>query len=145
MLVGDVTGILRLVDQWTPTLTKAEQGMASFADKWSSIGQKMTGIGIGLMPSITAPLVAAGGAVLKLASDAEQSEGKFSDAFGAMSGAAEAWSKSMSDAFGTNEFEMRKMASSVELMVQDDGRRRGAGVRDVHLARRAGAQLRRTA
>ncbi|MCK4759027.1 MAG: hypothetical protein KAT69_03215 [Candidatus Aminicenantes bacterium] len=96
---------------------KAEQAgkkLKMIGDRASAIGKKMTLF-------ITAPLLAAGGAAIKLAMDAEESRNLFEISMGGMVDVAEKWSEQLSDSLGINRFESQKLIGVFNVMLKSLG------------------------
>lgn len=74
-------------------------------------GQKMQSVGRGLTTFVTAPLLLAGGASVKFASDFEESSNKVEVAFGASSNAVKEFSKTTLEAYGISKGTTLEMAS----------------------------------
>lgn len=83
-------------------------------------------VGLTATAAITLPLVAAGGAAIKLGMDAIESENLVSVSFGNMKGAADDWSKNLSKNLGLNEYELRKTAGTIFNMTSSMGVNRKA-------------------
>ncbi|MHC4122445.1 MAG: hypothetical protein ACYSSI_02640 [Planctomycetota bacterium] len=60
-------------------------------------------------------------AMAKMAASAEESEDLFERAFGRMAKQARAWSETFSDALGANEYEVRRQAGTLNLMLKSMG------------------------
>lgn len=114
LTVEEVEAILRLRDQMSPELPKAQKNLSSFASTMSSIGTGMTA-------AITLPIAAIGGAAAKMGMDAVESENLFSVAFGDMQDSARAWSEDLSDRLGLNEYELRKTSATIFTMTESMG------------------------
>ena len=95
-------------------LRKAQRMMRDTAQGFQNAGKAMT-IGI------TLPVLAAGGALTKMAMDAVESENLFEVAMGNMAGAGRAWSKAMKDAYGVSEYNARKYLGTLNMMVAGMG------------------------
>ena len=79
------------------------------------------GAGTALTAGVTLPLVAIGGAALKMGMDAVESENLVSVSFGDMTAAATAWSQNLSASLGLNQFELRKTAGTLYNMTSSMG------------------------
>ena len=90
--------------QLDKALTKAQKGLDEFGSKARSIGLKMS-------LGITAPIVAAGGAAIKLASDFQESLNKVDVAFKNTSGEVKAFAKTTLKNFGIAEGTALDMAA----------------------------------
>src|SRR5687767_4442773 len=102
MNAGTIEFFLRLRDELSSKLTDIEGKLSSFSSK-------ALGAGAALTAGFTVPIVAAGGLIAKLGMDAVESESLVSTSFGNMRGAVDEWSKGLSQSFGLNEYETRKM------------------------------------
>jgi hypothetical protein len=67
--IGTLRGFLELEDNFTPKLEKAGKLVTQSGDKWTKTGSAMQGAGAKMTLGITAPIVAAGGAAIKFATD----------------------------------------------------------------------------
>lgn len=81
------------------------------------IGRTMTAVGSRLTIGLTAPLLLAGGAVVKMAADATESENLFEVSMGNMADEARRFSEELRDQFGLNSFEVRKQIATFNQMV----------------------------
>lgn len=86
-------------------LAKTQKELASTADKFTSMGAKLT---VGL----TAPLTAFGVSSFKAASDAAELQSAFNQTFGAMAGAMNKWAEETGNAMGRSTQEMQKAANT---------------------------------
>lgn len=112
-------------------LTKFDQGLREAEAKIKQAEKSLEGLqkasqrvsdaGKTLTLGITLPLVAAGGAAVKFAMDAVESENLFEVSMGNMADAARAWSEELSDALGLNEYELRKNIGTFNVMLQSMG------------------------
>lgn len=85
-----------------------DQELRKTETKLKSVGRRLEGIGRDLSARITLPLLAVGGAALKMASDAEESENLFDVSLGKMADAGRTFSDQLSDALGLNAIAVRK-------------------------------------
>ena len=88
---------------------------------FQKIGREMKSLGASMTVAITAPVVATGGALLKMAADAEESENLFEVSMDGMAISARAWSERLREDLGLNAFEVRKQVSTFNLMFQGMG------------------------
>lgn len=103
--IGDVTiRIGATTAQLEADLRKAERAMQASAAKFTSLGQNMT-IGV------TVPVLAAGAAAFKMASDYEESLNKVRVAFGSSATSIEDWSKTTLESIGIAEGSALDMAA----------------------------------
>lgn len=79
---------------------KMGQAMDSASTKLKSVGDKMTSIGKTLTATVTAPIIGAGIASVKLASDVSESMNKVEVAFGDSANSVKEWSNSTLKAYG---------------------------------------------
>jgi len=89
--IGDVTiRIGASTNELEKDLRKAERALQATAQKFTAIGQNLT-------LGVTAPVLAAGAAAFKMASDYEESLNKVRVAFGSSSSSVEEFSKTAID------------------------------------------------
>ncbi|MBP3930653.1 MAG: phage tail tape measure protein [Peptostreptococcaceae bacterium] len=79
---------------------KLSQSLDGIGSKFKNVGQKLTDVGKSLSLKLTAPIVAAGTASVKFASDLEESINKVDVAFGNNSDEVLAWSETTLEQFG---------------------------------------------
>lgn len=91
----------RGVKPFTESLEKSAKSLVSFGDSLSRVGNKLT-IGV------TLPIVAASAAMIKAGADAIESDNLFQVAMGGMADKAMAFSKTLREQLGLNEYETRK-------------------------------------
>jgi predicted transcriptional regulator len=114
MDVGTITATLRLRDELTSALTKAQSHLESFAGSAIKAG---TVLSIG----VTAPILAVGGAAIKMGIDAVESANLVKVSFGDMASAAHAWAAKLSESFGLNRYETEKLAGTLFTMTTGMG------------------------
>jgi len=119
--IAILEAILRLRDEMGPALKKAQENIDKASERLDSFGKGALKAGAGLTAAVTLPLVAIGKSSLEAAMNAVESENLFSVAFGDMSDAARDWSKQLSAAVGSNEFELRKNAATLFSMTSSMG------------------------
>jgi len=102
LTVGTLEAIIRLRDEMSPALKKANEN-------FSKLGGEMKSVGMSLLP-VTLAIAAVGGASIKMAMEAVESENLFEVAMKGMSAQARAWSKNLGESLGLNEFALRKNA-----------------------------------
>ncbi|HXH05849.1 MAG TPA: hypothetical protein VNI83_04590 [Vicinamibacterales bacterium] len=112
--VGEILAILRLRNELSPELRKAQRDLRDTASQLTALGKTLT-------VGITVPVAAAGAALAKLGMDAIESENLVSVAFGDMRQAADRWSKQLSQSLGLNQFELRKTAATLFTMTSSMG------------------------
>lgn len=79
---------------------KLSQSLEGIGSKFKNVGQKLTDVGKSLSLKLTAPIVAAGTASVKFASDLEESINKVDVAFGDNSKEVLSWSETTLEQFG---------------------------------------------
>ena len=107
--VEEVEAILTLRDDMSAALASAQTSLSSFGAGAMRLGGALTG-------ALTLPITAIGGASIKMAMDAVESENLFTIAFGGMATAARAWSEELSTNLGLNEFELRRTSATLNTM-----------------------------
>ncbi len=71
--VGEVEGSLKLRDEFTGALARASDQLARTGKRMEKVGRSMSNVGSQMTKAITLPIVAIGGASIKMASDFESS------------------------------------------------------------------------
>lgn len=127
--VGKLEGLIELRDKFTPKIKQALDEVDRFEGRINKLGSsiesfssRIKGAGIKLTLGITAPIIAAGVVISKLAIDTVESENLVKESFQGMTKSAETWSKGLSKSLGLNEFELRKQAASFFLLAENMGR-----------------------
>lgn len=105
---------MRNVNKQMRSAERDFKGLAQMGRRLESAGKKMA-IGI------TLPFAAAGGAALKFAMDAVESENLFEVSMGNMATASREWSDQLSDALGLNEYELRRNVGTFNVMLDSMG------------------------
>ncbi len=100
---------------------KLGAGLVAAGDKVNAFGQRMSSVGKNLTIGVTMPLAAIGGASLKMAMDAVESENLFEVSMGGMAKAARDWSVEVSNALGLNEYEIRRNVATFNVMLGSMG------------------------
>lgn len=95
--------------------------MADIGQKMQNTGQTLTNIGTKMTTSITLPLVAAGAAMAKFASDTEESRNKVDTVFGSMSDSVKEFANNALTAYGLAEGSALEMASTFGAMASSMG------------------------
>lgn len=86
--------------------------IADIGTSMQNIGQKLVSVGQTMTATITLPLVAAGGAAIKLASDLEESSSKTDVVFGTMSESVKQFASDALNSYGLAEGSALQMAST---------------------------------
>lgn len=103
----------------TKSLAQAEKSIKKFEkgfDAFGKVGQRLTDMGKNLSIGLTLPIIGAGAAIVKIGSDATESENLFEVSFGNMAKAAREWSDQVSQALGLNAYELRRNAGMFNTM-----------------------------
>lgn len=95
--------LAKLVVKLVTDITDFSGGLDQAAKKWQSIGGQMTAIGDKMTLGVTAPLVAAGTAAVKFASDLEETRNKTRVVFGEMAEQVLAMGNTAADSMGMSE------------------------------------------
>jgi hypothetical protein len=98
-----------------------QTGLANAEGSLQKTSQRFVSLGTQLSLSVTAPILGIGGAVVKMAMDAVESEDLFRMAFGGMADQARDWSVALSKSLGLNEFELRKTSATLFTMFESMG------------------------
>jgi hypothetical protein len=120
-LVLDSTGFqagLKAVDSATD---KFQKKLGTASDALGNFATKSDRIGRSLSIGVTAPIMAIGGACLKTAMNAIESENLFEVSMGGMAKAARAWSEDLNKRLGLNDYEIRKVIGTFNVMFSSMG------------------------
>ena len=112
------SGAVRAVEAQTKQLSTL---LTHAGDKLTDLGKRMSSVGRNLTVGVTLPLAAVGGAALKMAMDAVESENLFEVSMGGMAKAARDWSVEVSQALGMNQYEIRKNVATFNVMLESMG------------------------
>lgn len=102
-------------------LDKFNKGMSDAQRKMVQMGQKFSAIGKKLSIAVTLPIVAIGGAAIKTAMDAIESESLFEVSMKGMADSARKWSEKLRDELGLNSYEVRKSTGVFNVMMASMG------------------------
>lgn len=102
-------------------LTQFEKGMRNMEKQLKNTGKNLQNIGRNLTMYVTAPILAAGTAMTKMAMDAVESENLFEVSMGGMADSARTWSEELRKQLGLNSFEVRKNVSTFNVMFDSMG------------------------
>ncbi len=100
---------------------EASAGLRSAADDVERVSKRMSNIGNAMTIGVTLPALAAGGAVLKMAANAIESENLFEVSMKGMSGAAREFSEKVSEALGLNAYEIRRQVGDWNVLLRQLG------------------------
>jgi hypothetical protein len=99
----------------------AEKSLGKLSNSLGTFSDKMTRTGKTLALSVTAPILAIGAAAVKMAMNAVESENLFEVSMGNMAGAARAWSVDLNKSLGLNDYEIRKVVGTFNVMFTSMG------------------------
>lgn len=116
--VADMSGLNASIKRMDDAVDKSTKNIK---DKYGALINHMQTIGARMALGITGPLITAGGAALKFAVDAQESENLFEVSMGNMAGAARAWSNEMGKSLGLNAYEVRKNVGTFNVMLNSMG------------------------
>ena len=116
-MATDVQIIISAKDMASRTI----KSLTEQVDQFASTARKMADIGRTLSATITAPIAAIGGAAIKMAMDAVESENLFEVSMSKMAGAARQFSEELRQQFGLNEYEVRKQVGTFNVMFTSMG------------------------
>jgi hypothetical protein len=95
-------------------LRGAESSFASAAERMARMGRTMS-------LAVTTPLLAVGTGMVKMAMDAVESENLFTVSMGKMEGAGRQWSEELGKSLGINQYNVRKMLGTFNVMTSSMG------------------------
>lgn len=110
----DLRGVNQALDVMEDKAEAAGRKLKALGEKAERIGKRMS-----LM--VTLPILAAGGAAIKMAMDAEESRNLFEVSMGGMVDVAEKWSAQLSDSFGVNRYESQRLIGTFNVMLKSLG------------------------
>lgn len=116
-----MTTLAKLVVKLITDVSEFEAGMKNAAKKLDQIGQKMTQVGDNLTRGVTLPLVAAGTAAVKFASDLDETRNKSAVVFGSMAEDVKAMGETASSAMGMSERAALDFASTYGSILKNMG------------------------
>jgi len=104
--------LAKLVVKLVADVTEFSKGMDTAVQKYAKIGKSMAEIGDKMTLRVTLPLIAAGGAAIKFASDLEETRNKTATVFGDMAGQVMEMGKSADIGMGMSENAALSFAST---------------------------------
>jgi len=114
---GAIKGFKKLEDAMEDIEKKAKTA----GQKLQEMGDKASKLGKNMSMYVTVPILAAGGAAIKMAMDAVESENLFEVSMGGMAKSARRWSVEMRDQFGLNQYEIRQTIGTMNVMLKSMG------------------------
>ena len=124
-LGADITELKRGLAEAQSGLAKtageAEKTNRKVAESFSHAGDTLGTYGRRLTLGLTVPIVAAGGAFVKAAADAVESENLFEISMGGMAKSARDWSEDISESLRLNAYEVRKQVGTWDVMIKNMG------------------------
>lgn len=126
MKVGELFVVLGLDNkEFERGLDSSKKSVDSFgtyvSKKFMQVGEGMKKLGTKMSFFLTAPLVLVGRKAIQMASDVVESENLFEVSMGSMGKAARQWSTDLSKALGLNQYEVRKMLATFNVMLGSMG------------------------
>lgn len=91
------------------------------ADQLRRTGEKMREVGQGLTIGVTAPLIAAGGAAIKMASDAQEAQNLFEKSMGGLTSEAERFVAQWSEATDLDPIATKERLATLQLLISNMG------------------------
>lgn len=109
----------RVVVDVAANTTGLQRGLAGAQGKLQTFQQKASRVGSVMTRSVTLPLVGAGVAAFKFASDLAESQNAANIAFGKQAKIVNRWAKNLDSAFGLSQGEAFDMAAQLRLVTKD--------------------------
>ncbi len=106
--------IQKLIYKLTADNTDLIKGMKKASESMDSLGKKFQATGKKLTLGVTLPIVGIGAAMVKLASDAEETESKFNAVFKSQSDAVSTWAKEYSKSIGRSEIDTKAFLATIQ-------------------------------
>ncbi len=113
-IVGDVAGLVKAYDE-------AKKRTEGFEGDLKRLGESLSSAGKDLTLKVTAPLALAGAGMVKLASDAEETQAKFEQVFGDMSDDMNEWVDEYARAQGRARTDLQEMTATMMSIVKAMG------------------------
>ncbi|GGL55182.1 phage tail tape measure protein [Halocalculus aciditolerans] len=108
-----VTGLTLNSKGFTAGATRAEQSMDSLEDRARSLGASMQDVGAQMSMFVSLPLLAAGAASVKVASDIQELQNRMEVTFGESTQQIVSWSKTFARETGRSRYQMQKLATTL--------------------------------
>ncbi len=91
------------------TLKKLDTSLDGMSGKMTTLGRKSTQLGKSLTTFVTLPILAMGAGLVKVASDAEETESKFGTVFSGISKKADQTAKNLAESFGISSTKAKEL------------------------------------
>lgn len=104
----DISGWSKNVKKAAEDMDHLEKKGDRLESKFQTIGNKLTSSGKSLSTKLTLPIIGVGAAMTKFAMDSTETENLFKESMGSMTKEAEAWTESLSNSLGLNEYELKQ-------------------------------------
>jgi hypothetical protein len=122
MKVGELYAVLGLDTKgFDSKLNKAEGDFSKAGDKMTRVTEKLNSTGKKMSMYVTAPIAAAGAAMVKMSMDAVESENLFSVSMGKMEKQGRQFSEEFGRSLGLNDYNIRKMMGTFNVMLNSMG------------------------
>lgn len=118
--IGETNNALnnKSLENYQARMKTLSDDLQKTADKFNATGDKLKSIGSSLTLKVTAPILAAGGAMVKVASDAGEMQSKFDTVFKTTAKDVEKWAKDLGGAIGRSSLDLKEaVANSADLMI----------------------------
>ena len=96
-------------------------GLAQAQASLKKTAESMQRMGMAMTRSVTLPILAVGGAAVKMAMDAVESENLFKESMAGMADSARVWSEDLRKQLGLNSYEVRKNVATFNVMLGSMG------------------------
>jgi hypothetical protein len=120
-LIGKLAVSIIGEDTLTDKLKLIEKNAKQWQRNINKIGNNLTNTGRLLTTSLTVPILGVGGAMVKSAMDAVESENLFDVSMGKMAESARSWSEELRQQLGLNSYEVRKNVGTFNVMLESLG------------------------
>lgn len=110
-----------LVVQIKANTAEVTTKLGRVAELTEKVGKRMESVGRDLSMRVSLPLLAVGGASIKMAMDAQESENLFTVSMGNMEGAARDFSMRLREELGLNDYAVRRSVGTFQTMFESMG------------------------
>lgn len=111
---ASVDGLKQGIEQAKSQVNGFQQSAKNLSKTMQDTGKKVSSFGKSMTTYITLPLVAAGGAALKFASDAEETQSKFNTVFGDMSETMNDWAETLAKSIGRSRTDIKGWSATLQ-------------------------------